>query len=246
MPWVFVDDNFADHPKIVAAGPLCAILQIRALCYANRHLTDGFIPEAAIPGLLGGFEHIGLTDGGVPKMFVHGQDALEVDWPREMIAHGLWEAHHGGFRIHDYLDYQKSRQRIETERAAKQRAGKIGGMKSLQVRHKASDQAHAQAPADGVLAQPHPLPSKVLGSSKGSSTRVVEADADFLATLRDNPAYQGIDLEREFGRMRGWLSTPRGKGRKLTRQFIVNWLNKVDRPLEGGKEDGWHPGRHET
>mgnify|MGYP001583286783 FL=1 len=69
---------------------------------------------------------------------------------------------------------------------------------------------------------------------KKSSGRVVLADDQFIATLRANPAYQGIDLDREFGRMDAWLLTPKGRGRKKTRQFVVNWLNRVDRPLELG------------
>ena len=58
------------------------------------------------------------------------------------------------------------------------------------------------------------------------------ADDQFLQALKDNPAYKGIDFDRELGRMDAWLLTPKGRGRKKTRQFVVNWLNRVDRPLE--------------
>ena len=68
-------------------------------------------------------------------------------------------------------------------------------------------------------------------------------DEAFLQAIRNNPAYQHIDLDHELNRMRMWLLTPKGRGRKLTRGFVVSWLNKIDRPL-GGKEDGWHPGKH--
>jgi hypothetical protein len=55
-----------------------------------------------------------------------------------------------------------------------------------------------------------------------------DADEKFVAALRENPAYKGIDLDKELGRMDGWLSTPAGKGRQKTRRFIVNWLNRCD------------------
>lgn len=45
--------------------------------------------------------------------------------------------------------------------------------------------------------------------------------------------YSWVDVERERQKMRAWLMTPKGKGRKLTRRFVVNWLNKCDgKPLE--------------
>ena len=60
---------------------------------------------------------------------------------------------------------------------------------------------------------------------------VVLSDDQFLDQLRQNPAYDGIDLDRELGRMDAWLATPKGRGRKKTRQFVVNWLNRIDRPV---------------
>ena len=61
-----------------------------------------------------------------------------------------------------------------------------------------------------------------------------DADEKFLAALRGNLAYKGIDLDKELARMDGWLSTPAGKGRQKTRRFIVNWLNRIDVPLPHG------------
>ena len=57
----------------------------------------------------------------------------------------------------------------------------------------------------------------------------------FLETLRKNPAYNGIDLNRELSKMDAWLSTPAARGRKKTKRFVVNWLNRIDVPLPVGK-----------
>lgn len=54
---------------------------------------------------------------------------------------------------------------------------------------------------------------------------------DFIQQLKALSAYQGIDVDREVGRMQAWLLTPKGKGRQLTKGFIVRWLNKVDVPM---------------
>ena len=57
-------------------------------------------------------------------------------------------------------------------------------------------------------------------------------DEEFLAALRSNSAYRGVDIDRELARMDAWLLTPKSRGRQKTRQFIVNWLNKIDVPIQ--------------
>lgn len=55
------------------------------------------------------------------------------------------------------------------------------------------------------------------------------SNEDFITTLKANKAYAHIDIDRELGKMDAWLST---NNRKKTRKFVVNWLNKIDKPLE--------------
>jgi hypothetical protein len=57
------------------------------------------------------------------------------------------------------------------------------------------------------------------------------ADDDYIAGLKQNAAYRGIDIDREIGKLNAWLGTPKGKGKHLTRQRLVNWLNKADVPM---------------
>lgn len=57
------------------------------------------------------------------------------------------------------------------------------------------------------------------------------ADEDYIAAIKKNPAYDGIDIDREVGKARQWLTLPKARGRRLTRSFLVNWLNKCDPTL---------------
>mgnify|MGYP001562407556 FL=1 len=57
---------------------------------------------------------------------------------------------------------------------------------------------------------------------------VVLSDDQWLDSLRANKAYQHIDLDIELAKMDAWLTTPRARGRKKTRRFVVNWLNRVE------------------
>jgi hypothetical protein len=95
MAWVKLDDKFAEHPKVVQAGPVAGFLYVAGLCYANRHLTNGFIPAAHVTAL--------LTRDGVNS----------AQLSKRLCAVGLWsettKKETPGFLIHDYLQFQPSR-----------------------------------------------------------------------------------------------------------------------------------------
>ncbi len=57
-----------------------------------------------------------------------------------------------------------------------------------------------------------------------------QTDEEWLNGLKKNPVYSGINIDRELGKMQVWLSLR--PGRKMTRRFIVNWLNKIDAPIQ--------------
>lgn len=56
-------------------------------------------------------------------------------------------------------------------------------------------------------------------------------DETWWEDLRKNPAYQHINFEIERGKMQAWFSIPKNSHRKPTKQFVVNWLNKIERPM---------------
>lgn len=96
MTWVKLDDGFADHPKIVRAGPTAAWLHVAALCYCARHLTDGRIAANKVRT---------LTE--LPRI------SNEI---RRLTATGLWTKDGDDYVIHDYLKYQPSRADVEAIR----------------------------------------------------------------------------------------------------------------------------------
>jgi hypothetical protein len=62
---------------------------------------------------------------------------------------------------------------------------------------------------------------------------------DFITTLKENPAYKEIDIDKEVGKMKAWLSCKRNKHRKLTEKFILTWLNRVEFPLKVKNDKSW-------
>ena len=118
MAWVRIDDGFARHPKVVAAGPLAMAMQVAALCYCNRELTDGFIPRAVAKNLLD-FE-IDRADGvryTVAWVSGHAGDDMSAQWCIDiMVESGMWREVPGGYQIHDYHDYQPSKEEVLSQK----------------------------------------------------------------------------------------------------------------------------------
>ena len=54
-----------------------------------------------------------------------------------------------------------------------------------------------------------------------------------LEALKANPQYSHIDIDAEFNKAKQWIA--RTGGRKLTPKFFVNWLNRIEKPLDGKK-----------
>jgi len=149
MAWFRVDDQFHEHPKLAAAGPLAWVMWFVGLAYCNRNLTDGFIPFNVARSLVG-WEFLEPTEDGRNKIIEidvasgHDCDAVTCDYVIGlMLRNGLWEEARGGYQVHDYADWQPTKADIEAERSRKQAAGKAGGQ--------ASAQARAQRSGNGVL-----------------------------------------------------------------------------------------------
>jgi hypothetical protein len=58
------------------------------------------------------------------------------------------------------------------------------------------------------------------------------SDSEFWKKIAE--LYPNLDIAAEKRKMQAWLLTPRGRGRKITRRFVVNWLNKCDAPVLQG------------
>lgn len=100
MGWVKLDDAFGEHPKIARISDTALALWVTGLAYCNRNLTDGFIPNTVGLGQLRYCE--GNATPGI----------------RELEGVGLWQPVKGGWQVHDYADFQPSREAVLAERDA--------------------------------------------------------------------------------------------------------------------------------
>lgn len=88
-----LDTHWHANPKILALGLDAMGLHAWSISYCDDLLTDGFVPHNAVPRL--------------PRV----KQAIET-----LLAAERWEAVDGGFRLHDYLRYNRSRAQVDAEK----------------------------------------------------------------------------------------------------------------------------------
>jgi hypothetical protein len=156
MGWVRLDDNFADHPKVIALSDTAFRLFITGLCYANRQLTDGLIPYQMVMAWVG-------DNPFKPS------DELEDQ--------NLWERVDKGFRIRSYDEYQPTRNEVESKRQlAKDRLARYRERNANETQMKRVSNAYQQETGNAnetpVPTQPNPTQPKSLDISKDISKEV--------------------------------------------------------------------------
>ena len=108
MPWGWVDDRHYRHAKLAELDEGlrkgCIALFWLAISWCNDQLTDGRVPAGAVR-LLGG-------------------DPAEAE---ELVRVRLWERDGKGYRVHDFFDFNKSRDQVVAERAARHDLAVAGG-----------------------------------------------------------------------------------------------------------------------
>ena len=102
VTWARLDDGFHSHPKVLAAwakSPAAVGLHARALSYAANHEQDGRVSRDALSAL------------------AHDDD-LRDEAVQVLTDAGLWHENGDGYVIHDFLDYNPSRESLTERRKA--------------------------------------------------------------------------------------------------------------------------------
>src|SRR5262252_3907697 len=173
MAWVRLDDEFDEHPKIARLGPFGAWLQIQALCYCNRNLTDGFLPAATARGLVAKLAAWEDDAGRIWKPSLtcgmQGLDADEFDWVALLVQARVWVVVPGGYQLHDFDQYQPTKAEVFAERERSR-------TRQAKRRHGGS---HGVTPAESRRNSVGPVPGSGSGSGEDqiSLPSVTQGDA---------------------------------------------------------------------
>lgn len=181
MPWGKVDDNLYDHPKLDRLGRsrLPSIgLHFLAISWCNRWLTDGSLPRERVLKLGG---TVALAD-----LLVHA---------------GLWERDGEDYRIHDFLDFNQSRDQVVRGREQRSEAGRIGGRARWRNRSDEPEDPPAGA-SSGSPKRPRGGPSSdapsVSSSTPGKHARARPGPARPDPSDSDEPQPRGAGHDGEI------------------------------------------------
>lgn len=258
MGWGRLDDDYATHPKIVAVGPLAMALDVAAICYSNRHLTDGFVPAGVVPmlinvsGLLNDADP--LTGGRRNRIGI----TVEVrDLVDRLTSEGVWEHADGGYLIHDFLEFNKARKDVLAEResnAQRQALFKARKQKGNGVNNSvtgAALTAEKQAGNKHPVPDPDPNRREVVCPAREDDKPLTKREATFVAFWDIHPERRGrlvgkSDAGRAFeqyvapGEEDAFLEAARhyaaseeatkeqGKYAKTPANWIPDWTEWVD------------------
>lgn len=140
MAWVKLDDSMPMHPKLLAAGVEAFALDVAGLAYCNRYRTDGKVAAVSLPAVLPSLKN--------PESVA-----------ARLVDVGRWETTEDGWLIHDYLEYQPSKDHLADLSEKRATAGRSGGL--------ASGEARAKQVAS---TETNPVPSRPVDEDKSSSS----------------------------------------------------------------------------
>lgn len=163
MTWFFVDDAWHCHPKVIAAGNAAAGLWARCGSYCSQQNLEGRIPKLLARA--------------------YGTRA-EIN---RLVAVGLWIDDGDCYVMHDWTDYNQSRQAAMERRSKRAEAGRLGGLRSGETRRSKpppTGEALAQPETKQMLeanvnpVQSSPVQPQSSSSSTGSSNGARHVDDD--------------------------------------------------------------------
>lgn len=158
MSWVKLDDRYAHHPKILAAGPLAMALDVAAMCHAARHETDGHIPTTAL--------HVVAPFLTRPKAMAAAAKLVEV---------GRWRAVAGGWQIHDFLAYNPSAETRAAQRAETEERREAANERMRRLRKRQSDASQKSHVRERDTPSPSP-PRPAKGGEGDGGLALPQAD----------------------------------------------------------------------
>jgi len=138
MTWCRIECKLRENPKAVEVGRIARLVYIDAILYSAEHLTDGKIRRHALRFVSDVKDYPLSDEEGFPFQ-------CDEDVARLLVDVGLWDEVEDGWVIHDYLDYQPSRQEVEAVKARKAEAGRRGGRASGTARRSKREASASQS-----------------------------------------------------------------------------------------------------
>lgn len=218
MSWVRLDDQFADHPKVLRLSSDAFRLHVSAMCYCSAQLTDGRVTPL-LTRRLTWF----VTD---PSQIIN-----------ELVTAGLWESDGDDYIIHDYLEYNPSADDVRQQRKANA---------DRQAKHRDSKRNTGTNAVSNALrnvpvtASPSPSPNDDEERARALS------DLQVLGLFNKTMLDQFDDMWPELSGRRDWIGKAITVARDNNASSPAYALKVLANALHTGKEPGYINGSGAT
>ena len=218
--WIESHQSLARHPKLIR---LAATLKInKAQAIGHLHLLWWWTLDYAPSGSVSAFASCEIAAAA--------EWTGDADRFLEALKKEKWIDEDGS--VHDWDEYAGkllARKKADADRKAsvrKKSAGHPADVQETSARTVPNQPTNQPPPVGGEAppappAEPPPHPKKANGPKM--------ADAEFLEELRG--LYPWVNIDAEEKRARAYLLKPQCKGRYFTRDFFINWLNRIPAPM---------------
>lgn len=203
MTWVKLDDRFPSHRKIALLSDRAFRLHVSAICWCAENLTDGRISERELT-------------------FVAKVRGLKAT-AKELEGAGVWDRVDGGWAIHDYLDYNPSREQVHAERKKNaERQERFRQKNSQPVPPDGSDGPSSNGVTDGVTGTGEKRDDDTSaarrrhdGDTTATSKRPVQNGTSQVTAIRNGvsnsaPARPGPSVPTDVGTAASWAARTNG------------------------------------
>ncbi len=177
MAWFRIDDTFAMHDKVIAAGNAAIGLWARAGAWSMQQLTDGFVPDHVLRAL------------GTPKE------------RRSLVENFLWVEVEGGVEFLNWKDRQPTAESIKAARQAAAERQRHARERAKSQRESRRDKGVSHGPPDPTRPDPLTTTDVVVGVASAANTkRATQRPADFHPTPGHIALAEqlGVDLRAEW------------------------------------------------
>lgn len=214
----------AEPRELTAPTPTLQIRNLDADPFVCPPGWFGFVPAAGPgiirragmdiePGLIA-LEELAAPDPESRSQDYQGRRMVRVD---------------GGYVILNYCKY-RDRDYTNADRQARFRERKRERNAVTPLRNTVTGRYVTQAEAEYIVEDGTAQKQKKAVRPAEAGPASNQTDETWLAGLKADPAYQGIDVDREHAKCIRWCSE---RKKQATRKRFLNWLNNADRPLTG-------------
>jgi hypothetical protein len=220
MPWARFDERFPKHRRIRGLSDAAFRLQVSAVCWSSEYLTNGHIP----PGDLSDSAEMKRPEKAATELAQVGRWHLPGHDCDSEFCYPIAD----GWLIHNYLEFNPSRESVETKREAdaqRKKAGRTSESRRSPRGHTSESEVTHPVPSRPVpvvtnVTTNRPVPSaEILPASAGTTQTLI---AEWLDHSRAKPPTRIVG---QVAKIIGELLTE-GQSYDVVRRGLAEWDGK--------------------